>query len=32
MDDGEPTDAAAREDWIASVGRIKRGEPPWDVG
>lgn len=25
--DGQPTDLAAWEDWLASVGRIKRGEP-----
>jgi hypothetical protein len=26
--DGQPTDPAALEDWIASVERIKAGQPP----
>lgn len=26
--DGQPTDPAAWEDWIASVERIKAGQPP----
>ncbi len=28
MEDGMPTDPAAWDDWLASVERIKAGQPP----